>query len=207
MKKLLTKALAVLLVCLFALSAVNFSISADDSNTPGEKLVATNVKIRGSNRLMFYFTNIDNVEFFEVKIPQANGSVEAFKIYKNRLTYEKEKNRYLLEVPVAAAQLSEQVTIQAFNAAGNAGELRSYSIKEYANQLFELAKNNPDNTNYANAAKALESMLNYGAMAQTYFNYKTENMANANLYSGATNPINSMTADDMHGINAASDPQ
>lgn len=194
MKKLLTKALAVLLVCLFALSAVNFSISADDSNPLGEKLAAMNVKIRGSNRLMFYFTNIDNVEFFEVKIPQANGSVEAFKIYKNRLTYEKEKDRYLLEVPVAAAQLSEQVTIQAFDAAGNAGKLRSYSIRDYANQLFALADTN---SNYANAAKALESMLNYGAMAQKYFDYKTDNLANAGLNT------DSITSGGIYGVDSS----
>lgn len=197
MKKFFAKALAILLVCLFALSAVNFSIIADDSSPLGEKLAAMNVKIRGSNRLMFYFTNIDNVEFFEVKIPQATGSVEAFKIYKNKLTYEKEKDRYLLEVPVAAAQLSDQVTIQAFDAAGNAGKLRSYSIRDYANQLFELADTNPDNANYANAAKAVGAMLNYGAMAQMFFGYNTGNLANAGLDTDGT------TTDGIYGVDGS----
>ena len=75
MKKFFAKALAILLVCLFALSAVNFSIIADDSSPLGEKLMSVNLKIRGSIRMMFYFTDIDNVEYFEVGLPQADGSV------------------------------------------------------------------------------------------------------------------------------------
>ena len=58
MKKFLTKVLAVLLICLFAISGFNFSIVAASTADLGETLSAMNVEASGKVSLMFYFKNL-----------------------------------------------------------------------------------------------------------------------------------------------------
>ena len=206
MKNIFVRSLAVLLVCLFAISGFNFSVFASNDTGLGDTLTAANVEIRGKIILMLYFKNLDNVEYFEVKIPQLDESVAKIKILKSQLTYDKTKDRYLLVIPLAAAQQSDEISFQAFDGNGNAGKLRTYSIVKYAEQLFTLAKNNPDNERYAKAAQALRAMLNYGAMAQTYFGYNQTNLANEGLYYRGTNPVYGMTLDDVYGITSNVSP-
>ena len=202
MKNIFVRSLAVLLVCLFAISGFNFSVFASNDAGLGDTLTAANIEIRGKIILMLYFKNLDNVEYFEVKIPQLDESVAKIKIPKSQLTYDKVKDRYLLVIPLAAAQQSDEISFQAFDGNGNAGKLRTYSIAKYAEQLFALAKNNPDIERYAKAAQAVRAMLNYGAMAQTYFGYNQTNMANEGLYYRGTNPIDGMEYEDICGVAA-----
>lgn len=202
MKNIFVRSLAVLLVCLFAISGFNFSVFASNDAGLGDTLTAANIEIRGKIILMLYFKNLDNVEYFEVKIPQLDESVAKIKIQKSQLTYDKAKDRYLLVIPLAAAQQSDEISFQAFDGNGNAGKLRTYSIAKYAEQLFALAKNNPGIERYAKAAQAVRAMLNYGAMAQTYFGYNQTNMANEGLYYRGTNPIDGMEYEDIYGVAA-----
>ncbi|MBR4032482.1 MAG: hypothetical protein IKJ07_07090 [Clostridia bacterium] len=202
MKNIFVRSLAVLLVCLFAISGFNFSVFASNDAGLGDTLTAANIEIRGKIILMLYFKNLDNVEYFEVKIPQPDESVAKIKISKSQLTYDTAKDRYLLAIPLAAAQQSDEISFQAFDGNGNAGKLRTYSIAKYAEQLFALAKNNPDIERYAKAAQAVRAMLNYGAMAQTYFRYNQTNMANEGLYYRGTNPVYGMGYEDIYGVAA-----
>lgn len=203
MKKFFVKALAVLLVCLFAISGINFSIIADDSADagtagPGEQLVAMNIAIRGKINLMFYFRNVRDIAYFKVGLPQADGTTSTVKISKSWLQYDETKDRYELRVPVAAALLAQDVTVQAFDNDGNAGKLYTYSIKDYANKLFAINENGQ----YDLAVNTLRAMLNYGAMAQAFFLGKNNDVENPNdgLYYRGTNPVDEMTREDMHGI-------
>lgn len=203
MKKFFVKALAMLLVCIFVISGINFSIFAsDDSESAqsvkplGDKLVAANVAITGRVKLWFYFTNTQNVHRYVVEIPGEDSRT----VYVSNMA-ESVKNgdtRRVLEVSLAAAQQSVKVKVTPYAKDGTRGTTREYSVMDYANQVINLAATND---NYKYAAEALKSMLNYGAMAQKAFDgYNKDNLANAGLYFGSTNPVNNMSIDDIYGV-------
>ena len=75
---------------------------------------------------------------------------------------------------VFAKELSVDVKVTIF-ADGEVIKTEIYSVKEYA--MKQLAKNNIP----ANLKTLLVDMLNYGAAAQIYWNYNTDNLANADL--------------------------
>jgi len=199
MKKFFVKLLAVMLVCLFAVSGFNFSIIADNSADHGEKLAAMNIEVSGKISLMFYFTQMENVEYLTVNVPNKDGSSSTTTVDKSDLTIDA-KGRYLLKVPLAAAQQADKVTVVTYNSSDVAGKSRSYSVKDYADILFAAAGTN---SKLQPAAKAVEAMLNYGAMAQTYFNYNTSNLANNGLFYRGTNPVDDMSYEDLYGIIAS----
>ncbi len=80
---------------------------------------------------------------------------------------------YYLSVKLAAAQMTETVTVQITNG-NDQTEKMPYSVKSYAEVILAGS--------YSNEMKALVTqMLHYGAAAQTYFNYKLNDLANAGL--------------------------
>ena len=92
------------------------------------------------------------------------------------------KNGYSVYVDLAAAQMTENIAVTVKNgetvlASGN------YSVRAYCEYLLE--------GDYTDATKQMvKEVLNYGAAAQTYFGYNTENLANAGyeLETAATVP-------------------
>ncbi|MBQ9749298.1 MAG: hypothetical protein IJV87_01785 [Clostridia bacterium] len=202
MKKIMTKVLAIMLVCLFAISGFNFSIIAADTADLGETLSAMNVEVSGKISLMFYFKDLSNVSYFKVTVPNKDGSATTEVVEKSSLRYDSAKGRYLLKVPVAAAQQSTRVSVQAFSA-NNVGSTKTYeySIADYAAMLLSGIGADPS---HAAAVQAVKSMLNYGAMAQLHFEYNTIALANEGLYYRGTNPVDDMAYEDLYGINAAS---
>lgn len=78
---------------------------------------------------------------------------------------------YLIPVKVAAAQMTEEITLQLVSG-GQVWEKATFTVKEYAQTILE--------GDYSNEAKALAKyMLNYGAAAQQYFKINTNKLANA----------------------------
>ena len=81
-----------------------------------------------------------------------------------------EDGTYNLRVAVAAAQMTEELTIKVNGEALS----RTYSVRAYADHILT--------GDYDDATKALvREMLNYGAASQTYFGYNTEKLANAGV--------------------------
>lgn len=193
MKKFFVKALAMLLVCMFVISGINFSIFASDTKSAGnlgDKLAAMNVELSGKVKMLLYFTDVENVDRYEVNV---DGSVRTTYVKDMETSEKGGKTRYLLEVPLVAAQQALKVTITPYAADGTAGKVREYSIRDYYDRAVVQGISEK-------AQAALQSMLNYGAMAQLRFNYKTETLANEGLYFGSTNPVNNMSVDNMYGI-------
>jgi hypothetical protein len=75
-----------------------------------------------------------------------------------------------LPVDMIAPHMNDVITIQVV-ADGTSGGEQTFTIREYAEAIIN--GNFDDNTK--NLAK---HMLNYGAKSQTYFNYKTDDLAN-----------------------------
>lgn len=198
MKNVIVKVISMLLVCLFAISGINFSIfAANDTADLGETLSAINIEVSGKISLMFYFKNLEDVSYFEVTVPNREGSTTTV-VERSALQYDSTKGRYLLKVALAAAQQTDKVKVQAFDENGvGSKKIYEYSIKDYADMLFELAS--VDST-YDTVAKTVKAMLNYGAMAQKHFEYNEDDLANEGLYYGGTNPVYDMSDKDMYGI-------
>ena len=199
MKKFFVKALAVLLVCMFVLSGINFSIFASNgSGNLGDKLAAVNVAVSGQVKMLFYFTNVDDVDYYEVSV---DGERYLTKRVSNMPTSVKDgKTRYELEVPLAAAQQTSAITITPRDDEGNYGKTRTKSVREYVEKVLELEGAKDPTTHNGKGAEALKSMLNYGAMAQKVFGVNTGAYANAGLYFGNTNPVNNMSKDSIYGV-------
>ena len=86
---------------------------------------------------------------------------------------EKVDGLYVFRVNVAAAQMTDAITLQ-LTVDGAEGEPVSYTVAEYGKTILS--------GDYTEEVKALvENMLNYGGKAQTYFGYNTDNMADSGI--------------------------
>ena len=65
------------------------------------------------------------------------------------------------------------------------GQTYSYSVYDYASKI--LAE--PEGSEYKSSAPLIKAMLNYGGYAQTYFNEKTDALANKGLYNKTNDPV------------------
>lgn len=214
-KRFLVKSLAAMLAFLFVVSGMAFPTLAATESTEttggnlGDKLVAINVAVSGKVSLMFYFTDLDSVDYFEVSLPARNGVSEKVKVNKSQL--QQVNDRYLLVVSVPAAQQTETISVQPFKKATEegasdiGGKVRSYSIREYADMVFAIAEKDPDR--YYLVCQALKAMLNYGAMAQVEFNHLPTQLANDGLYKDGSNPAYGFTSSNMYNVNGLEDPQ
>ena len=96
---------------------------------------------------------------------------------------------YVVSVPLAAAQMQDEVTVT-LNAASGASLRKVYTITGYADVVMT------EHGFTAEQRTAMQAMLHYGAAAQKYFGYKAENLADQgytdslnNVISGADMPV------------------
>ncbi|MBQ8910840.1 MAG: endonuclease [Oscillospiraceae bacterium] len=75
-------------------------------------------------------------------------------------------------VKVAAAQMADEITIEFTD--GVETVTKTYTVKQYADELLADEK-------MSQYHQLVKEMLNYGAAAQTYFEYNTENLVNADI--------------------------
>ena len=80
---------------------------------------------------------------------------------------------YKFKCQVNATAMTDTITAQIKSTVGNS-KVYEYTVKEYADYLFEH-KN--ENTEFAKAAELIEAMVNYGSYAQIYAGYNTEKLA------------------------------
>lgn len=173
---------------------VTYRITAGDVEL-GDKLTAMNISQSGNITMMFYYTSLDGIDdndYLQVTVPRQSGSFDVTRYKKSELT--KVGERYLVEVPVAAAQQTDLVKLQWFqvdeNGTAKGAKIREYSVKYYAGVIL--------GSTTSQMIPAVKSMLNYGAMAQTMFGYKTNNLANKDLYTKENNPVNGMISEHFY---------
>lgn len=93
---------------------------------------------------------------------------------------------HVFQVKVSATQLTDVVSFR-FNDGTNYSSLtRKYTFREYALKIIETSTD-------AKQVELAKQTLNYGAYAQIYFNYKTDNLANEGIFAGA-NPIDAISS-------------
>ena len=91
--------------------------------------------------------------------------------------------KYIVTVEMAAAQMMDTITIQIV---GSNAAPETYTIRQYADKVLA------DDTKSAYHALVKE-MLNYGAMAQVYFDYNASNLANAGIEGFGTAEVTEAT--------------
>lgn len=165
----------------------NYRIKAFTSNNAtqtdvGEKFYAGSVTLNGSLDLNFYMDLPDNV------VNNANTylqfTTEDDSIYKVNISEAKikqlnDKTYYMFSCPLYAMEMADQVKAQIY-VGEQSGKEFTFSIKKYAEQ--QLNNNQIDN----NTINVIKAMLNYGASAQKFFEYKTNDLANSSLTSDDT---------------------
>jgi len=85
---------------------------------------------------------------------------------------------YVFTSEITAIQMSSTIKAQVV-ATDYKSEVYSYSVLEYADYILQEAE--AGNTDYTDVTPLVKAMLNYGANAQLYFEYNTDNLANKNL--------------------------
>ena len=155
------RVLAMLVAAILLMGAFAMNVSAEATTAIEEWNIVLGDQI-GAN---FYVNVPENTANAAVKVTVADQTET------HELTAPNSKGLYKVSVDVAAAQMTEEITLQLV-ADGTEYAPVSYSIREYADHILK--------GNYSDDVKTMvKYMLNYGAAAQTYFGVQTENLANA----------------------------
>lgn len=120
-----------------------------------------------------FFMNLSSIaladENAKVQFSYANKTME---VPLGEGEYTNNGYRFTCEVP--AKDMSSEITCKVVTSTQESQEFK-YSVKEYAEYILA------NSDTYWNEYDIVRSMLNYGAAAQTYFGYNTDNLANESL--------------------------
>ena len=208
-KKAAIPALVLLLILAMTVSLIPMVSAADDTdpttgaglnNDPNTPKIASNtLAISGDITLVTYFTpnDLDGADYVTVSFPKQNGGTNTIKTTVEELNASKADNngRWAVKAPLAAAQLTDTVTITWYKANGE--KLGYYKRNAKAFYIDKVLVAATSDDRYKDLVAPLKSLLNYGAMAQTEFGHNTGNLANADLYADS-NPVDGMTANHLY---------
>ena len=142
------------------------------------KLEGYSIELGGNIAVNFHMTLSDDItsdEDAKVVFTLPNNTKQTVYIKDATVT---DSGYYVFTCEVNALQMSESIKAQVV-ATEYESDIYSYSVVEYAEKLLKEAEGG--NTEYTDAVPLVKSMLNYGANAQTYFGYRTDDLANKNL--------------------------
>ena len=142
----------------------------------GARLVGHSLTLDGSVGVNFYMelsseVRSDSSAYMEFTLP--GGKTSTVKVSEAPTEVISGTTYYKFKCQVNATAMTDTITAQIKSTVGNS-KVYEYTVKEYADYLFEH-KN--ENTEFAKAAALIEAMVNYGSYAQIYAGYNTEKLA------------------------------
>ena len=150
--------------------------------TPAEKLDGYSISLDGTIAVNLYLSLADFVAESKTAVLHCtfpNGKVINYKMDEADTKMMNNQKYYVFHLPVAAKEMSMNIYAQIIDEANEiTGEKYSVSIDEYARYLMGYAydsKGNVLNKEFAAAVPLVKALLNYGARAQKYFDYKYTN--------------------------------
>lgn len=121
-------------------------------------------------------------------LPNGNGS----KNYRMQDLQANKKGLYKVSMPLSARMMSDDVTMLVHTSKED--QTYHYTIKGYGNAVLAST------TTTKVEKEAVEAMLNYGAMAQLYFAYNTDNLANAKVVNKAYESVTAERLQTYKGV-------
>ena len=158
-------------------SAKSFTFTAEyASESPAVSLYGRSITLKDNIDVNYYMEMSDSVfehdAYLEFKIAGQTYKINASDAAE---VNENGKTLYKFSCPVNAAQMSDTIKTRIVSD-NKTEEEYSYSVKEYASELLSKSNEYP-----AETVKLVKALLNYGAAAQTFFKYNTDNPANGIL--------------------------
>lgn len=166
-KRILSLALALLLL-VGLLGSAPVEATAETANP----FQGTSLSL-GSELVVYFYAEVTNTDAATMTFT-VNGSEQTVSMTEARHI---EGNLYAFPCVLVPAQMTESVTATLFDS-GNTHVMES-SVRDYANQLLVSKR-----WDLLTAAPMMLATLHYGAAAQNYFDYNTDNLANAGFAVG-----------------------
>lgn len=196
-KGTLSLLLAVLMVVTL-FTALPLTVSAAE-NEP--EIAGTSLTLNGAIGLNFYVKENGNTEYsanFEYDSSLLYGdSAPTTNLYDDAV-YDKTHTYRIYTINLFAKQMTEEVTFSVSETATKTTSVREYAEKIISGESDQtLSKQGYSNDKIAKAKELCTAMLNYGAQAQTEFNYKTDDLANKNHSDYTAPALNPASITDM----------
>ena len=145
-----------------------------------EDFAGVSVSTSGNINLKFYYDSIGSADSVVYTVGGKTVTVAKEDLKTDA------SGKYVVEVPLAAAQMTENVTV--YTKTGDAtGTPHTWTVKKYADKVLA-------NEGMSVHHKAIRSMLTYGAMAQQFFGVNTGDLAVNGVYYGGTSPVANLTS-------------
>ncbi len=173
-----------LLVAVFVMGAISAAAAETETATSDLNISYGNLSFENEVHLLYAVrSDHANVKLLVWSDPQSDYSYGTQTAVLSPLSERKSINGELYTIfkycGLSAKQMTDNVYVRAYIPdTQEYGEVFKYSILQYA--YNKLGKTGTATTNQK-LIKMLGSMLEYGASAQEYFNYKTETLANADF--------------------------
>ena len=179
-------------------AAILVSASSEDK----AECVGVQVTTDGNVNLRFYYKLTGNVK--RARVTVADPDTKEGEWSNKSFKYDSDKGMSYVNVPLAAAQMTFEVSVQPLvgNTASAVGQSSTWSIKDYADVILTKSSDTKTEAEYASNREAIKAILNYGAMAQERFGVAQNALANDGVYSRSTNPIDNLelSVSDQTGI-------
>ena len=175
----------VLLIALAAITALSFITLSASANTP-ESFYGVSASMDGTVSINFYYSDLGDADSVVVIKKGPDGAEKSTaRINVGDITVNA-SGKYTVKVPMAAAEMTDYVTVYTEKNGAKLGKAITYSVASYANAILS-------NDKYETYHNAMRAMLNYGAMAQSHFDVNTGSLANSGIYKNNSNPVSAVT--------------
>lgn len=202
-KRTLSLLLAVLMV-MTLFTALPLTVSAAE-NEP--EIAGTSITLNGAIGLNFYVKENGNTDYtpsFDYDYDLQYGDSALTTNLYDEPVYDKTNTYRIYTINLFAKQMTEEVTFSVSDT-----ETKTTSVREYAEKIISgecdqtLTEQGYSADKIEKAKELCKAMLNYGAQAQTEFNYKTDDLANKNHSDYTASALNPASITDMDYSNPA----
>ena len=200
-KRTLSLLLAVIMVVTL-FTALPLTVSAAE-NEP--EIAGTSITLNGAIGLNFYVKENGNKDYyanFEYDSNLYYGDSEPTTNLSDEPVYDKTNTYRIYTINLFAKQMTEEVTFSVSDSVSETAT-KTTSVREYAEKIISddsdgiLKEQGYSDDKIAKAKELCKAMLNYGAQAQTEFNYKTNDLANKNHSDYTAPALNPASITDM----------
>ncbi len=180
----------IVLAVVLAVGAVaGAALLSEGNETLGEEYSAVQVTTDGKVNLKVYYSTLGSAQAFVATVTDpVSGEVETYN-YTLEEIGEATAYGYCVKVPLAPSQMTHTVEVWATKGDEKSDFVYKTTVVDYANEALA----NPDHAQFHDAMRAL---LNWGAMAQVFFDTdgETGTLANEDVFARSTNPMSVVTA-------------